>query len=165
MRRGSLQRMRKARKKEEDKRTGNVQPLLANVAAQPKRLRLQEPRFQRTSAEGDISRPFARFPWALPRAPWNFSQLPASLVRAQEGPRSSQEGPERPPRRSRRAPRRRMSAPRRPRWPQDGPRGLQDRPRGPQEAFQEGPERPKLLIFHCVLRCFWPSRLFGFPTL
>ena len=47
------------------------------------------------------------------------------------------------------------------RWPQDGPRrpkrpprGLQDGPRGLQEVLQEGPKRPKSLIFLRFLKDF-----------
>ncbi len=80
------------------------------------------------------------------------------LFRAQEGLKTGQEAPKRPPRRPTKAPRRQTTAPRRPRWPQDGPRGLQDGPRGPKQASQEGPKSLQLLIFHSVLRRFFPKR-------
>ena len=134
-------------------------------------------------------------PQTPPRPPPGVSSGPRCVLNCRRGPQdatrglqeASQEGPKtqkstishrflkdfgiavfrfpHAQRRSKRAPRRPKSAPRRRRWPQDGPRGLQDGPRGPQEASQEGPERLQLLIFHCVFRCFLPSRLFGFTTL
>ena len=101
---------------------------------------------------------------------------------AERSPQDAQDGPKTPPRRPKMAPRRSKTPPRRPKRPPRGlPRGpqetkiidfhwffpcfslsrlfgfptLQDRPRSLQEASQEGPERPKSLIFQLfLLPCF-----------
>ena len=93
-----------------------------------------------------------------------------------ERPNSPAEAPDSPPNKPQRAPMGTLThkpshgggiAPRRPRWPLKSLRlrRLQNAPRSLQEASQEGPERLKSLISHCVLQWFFPSRLFGFPTL
>ena len=64
-----------------------------------------------------------------------------------------------------RAPRRPKIAPRRPSWPSDGPRGLQEAPNRPPRGLPRGPQEAKIVDFHWFFQCFWPSRLFGFPTL
>ena len=52
-----------------------------------------------------------------------------------------------------------------PRQPKKPLRCRQDAPRGFPEASQEGPKRPKSLIFIGFFDVFWLSRLFGLPTL
>ena len=80
---------------------------------------------------------------------------------ASKGPLTGQGGPKRLLGWPKRAPNRSKIAPRRPRWPPDGtiglqdaPRSLQDGPRGLQEVLQEGPKRPKSLIFLRFLKDF-----------
>ena len=70
--------------------------------------------------------------------------------RLQDGPR----GPQEAPKTFQEPSSRRTIGPRRPRRPQDGPRGLQDVPREPQDSSQEGPKRPKSLIYFRFLEVF-----------
>ena len=111
-------------------------------------------------------------PKAAQEGPQTAQEPPKTAQEAPEtGPRGAPEGdhePKNPAFRPKRPP----GGPKRPqRGPKNPPRGPQDAPRGPQEAQKRSkrgaiaaPKRPKSLIFIYFL-CFWPSRLFGLPTL
>ena len=109
------------------------------------------------------------FPGALGRSRALSGALGVSRVGlrdgdpASKGPLTGQDGPKRLLRWPKRAPNRSKIAPRRPRWPPDGTRGLQDAPRSLQEASQEGPKRPKSLIFLRFLSDFSVFAFSAFP--
>eukprot|EP00959_Pyramimonas_sp_CCMP1952_P473513 9501870-Pyramimonas_sp.AAC.1 len=99
------------------------------------------------------NRPFTAPGW--PRA------APGRLGRPQDTPKGPREATKTAPE----GPGTPKDGLRRSRLAQDGSRDLQDGPRSLPRGLLRGSRVAEIVDFHCVFRCFWPSRLFGFPRL